>query len=170
MTAPDHHESLLALTDRVRELLAAIDAADGVITPEQEDELDRLGDSLQLRAEAYRAVCAELDAEADACDAIARPYFARAASKRARAGFLKHRLYAALELAGIERAVGPTGGATIKASPRKVELLVPPEDVPAEFIERAPRVLISKIGEELKAGRELAFAKLVRGRHLAWVK
>jgi hypothetical protein len=169
MTTP-HHESLLAIMDRARALLATIEAAEGVITPEQEDELDRLGDSLQERAEAYRAVCAELESEAEACDAMAAPYFARAASKRARAGFLKHRLYAALELAGIERAVGPTGGATIKASPRKVELLVPPEDVPMEFCERTTRVMTAKIGEALKAGRELAFAKFVRGRHLQWVK
>lgn len=164
-------DSLYGLMERTRALLDAIEEKEGEITPEQSAELDNIAMGLALKAEAYKAVCVELEEEAKACDRMAAPYFKRAASKRARAGLLKARLQTALEQAGIDRAVGPTGGASMRNSGAAVVLTVPTEDdVPEAYCERKRYVSKQRIADAIRAGTQISFAKLVTGRYLQWVK
>lgn len=162
--------NLESLANVLRETYAAIDAAEGEITPEQEQALDAAHVGLQLKAEAYAAVARECEAYADASDACAATYRDRSAKLRNHAFDLRRRLQAALELAGLTRVVGPTGGATLRTGAGRVELSCEPEAVPDEFCERVRTVSRKRIAEAIRAGRELPFATLVKDRYLQWVR
>lgn len=168
--AEAHKRELLLLVESQHALIGAIDLAEGEITPEQEAELDSVAMGLPLKAEAVALVCATLEAEARVCEDLAEKHLATAARKRGRIALLRHRLFTAMQLAGVDRAIGPSGGARIRSGNPAVHLSCAPEDVPDEFCERRRLVSRVKIGEALKAGRALTFARFERTPYLQWIR
>jgi hypothetical protein len=164
-------KSLFGLMAELQTILDVIDENAGEITPDHLARLDGISDSITLKAEAYSAKTLELDLEATACERMAEPYLARAARKRARSGLLKVRLQSALELAGITEAVGATGGARMQLGNPAIKLLVADDDVPDAFCERGKRLISRvRIADAIKAGEDIAFARLERTPHLRWVR
>ena len=173
LQGPDPRANVTALDfllDHLRGVLASIEDQEGEITDEQARELDTGNASLDLTAEAYNAICCELDARADACEAVADTYYGRARKLRGRSGFLKYRLQRALEDAGREVAAGATGGARLRAATAHVELTCAAEDVPNEYCEVARTVSRKRIAQAIREGVSLPWAKLVKGRYLQWVR
>jgi Siphovirus Gp157 len=168
---PEHAQSLFSLMTQLLTILEVVDEAGGEISADQLEALDGIAESITVKAEVYSAVTHKLDVEAAACDRMAEPYLARAARKRMKSGLLKGRLQAALELAGMTEAIGPTGGARLQTGKPAVKLLVPDDDVPDRFCERGKRLISRvRIAEAIAAGEDVPFARLEKTPHLRWVR
>ena len=170
MSVAGPKRGVIEIADEISSLMDHIDAADGELDENAEDELDTLVQTLGQKAEAYSFVCRQLEADAEACKTVAEEYTGRAARKLKRVAWLKQRLFSAMQLAGVAVAEGPTGGARIQPSPPKLELLVSEDKLPDQYIEivRKPRR-----AELLRAIRDhepdaMRLGKLTQTHHLRW--
>ena len=171
MNAAARVPPLFEIAVRLRAEFDNIDANEGEVSAFCEAMLDELGLALEQKCEAYAAVRRMLMAEADAVDELAAHYTKIANAKRAKIEHLEARVQVALELSGVKRAVGPTGGAVLKENPAHVELLVSEAQVPPEWFRVVPeRMELDKkrISAALKAGTKLEFAVLERTVKLDW--
>lgn len=150
------------------ELLREVDDADGELDGDLAGRLDGLMSSLESRAEAYKAIALTLEEEADARDRFAHRYATLAKRKRAHVEKLKTRLFDAMQALGVQKAIGPTGGAALQKSPASLELLVPELEVPAGYVEIKRVVDKARIKAALQGGATLAFAQLKTTLHLRW--
>lgn len=152
------------------QLLREVDDNDGELDEDLARRLDEHMGTLECKAEAYRAVCLALESEAEACDRFAHVYAERAKRKRAHVAKLKARLFEAMQILGVTRAIGPTGGAALQKSPASLELLVPEHEatqhIPAEYLETRTVIRKDAIKAALQGGATLAFARLTQSFHL----
>ena len=156
------------LHDLVELLLHAIDRTDGEITPELECELAELTGSLELKVEGYGAVCAQIEAEAEATVQLSKRYAERAQIKLNAARRLKERLRDEMQRLGVKRLPTSTVTATIQPSTPSVRLLVDDGSVPDQFCVQTRTVSKSALKDALKANDPdaLKVAALDTGFHL----
>lgn len=156
------------LHDLVEMLLGVLDSTDGEITPEAEAQLAELTGSLELKVEGYGAVCAQLEAEAEATVQLSRRYAERAQIKLNAARRLKERLRDEMQRMGVKRLPTSTVTATIQVSTPSVRLLVDDADVPEQFCVQTRTVSKSALRDALKANDPdaLLVAALEINQHL----
>lgn len=151
--------------------LADLDDAQGEVTDELGVRLDAMVESIGGKAEAYRAVCLALEFEAAACEDFAQLYIARAKRKRANIDRLKSRLKEALERLGMQKAIGPTGGAAIQRNGAPALVVTVPDHeleqrVPSELLRKRVELDKAELKRRLQAGEAFEFAHLEYGTHL----
>lgn len=163
---PAKRVPLFELAIAYRAALDRVDEAEGEVTDETGAMLDDLGLQLEQRCEVLAMVRRMLLAEADACDETGSAYIKLANQKRAKVDRIERRVKETLEHAGVERAIGATGGAALQLGPEAVEL----DDVelPDQYVRVRRSPDMAALRAALKAGATLAYARLVRRVHLRW--
>lgn len=168
MIAANTTQPKRSLHDLVELMLHALDATDGEITPEVEAQLAELAGSLELKVEGYGAVCAQLEAEAEAIKQLATRYTERARIKTSAASRLKDRLRDEMERLGVKKIPTPTVTAGIQPSAPSVKLLVDEALVPDQFFVTTRALSKTALKDALKSGDAdaLAVATLEQSFHL----
>lgn len=162
-------QPLYMIADRILELLQAVDAADGEVTPDIAAQLDELTPTLDSKAEAYAIVYRALEAQASADAALAEYWTRRKEQKLAQRAALKQRLFAEMQRLGVTALGTPVAGARIQKSPPRLVLRASEADVMAagyrRVVESVDRL---RLLEALDAGDEIAktLATLETGQHL----
>jgi hypothetical protein len=150
------------LLDTVRD---GVEADTGEVPHGVDVLLDELNLSLERKTEAYAHVCQRLGAEADAFEELARHYRVKAEARASERKRLMRRMQGELERLGLSGLKTPSVTAYLQNSPPAVELTVLTDDeVPDAYCERKPS--LSMIGDALKRGVVLTFAKLTQHKHL----
>lgn len=150
------------LLDTVRE---GTDGETGEVPQGVDALLDALNLSLERKTEAYAHVCERLAAEAEAFEGLAKHYRDKAEARSSERKRLMRRMQQELERLGLSGLKTPSVTAYLQNSPPAVELTVLTDDeVPDAYCERRPS--LSMIGDALKRGVVLTFARLTQSKHL----
>lgn len=125
---------------------------------------------LELKAQNYGFVIGNLEATAEAIDAAIVKMEARAQTLKKRAEYLRERLKAGMEIAGVTKLECPHFAISIQKNPPAVEVW-DERQVPEQFWVQPPppaKKLDKKaIGAAIKAGEEIPGAKLTQGTRIA---
>ena len=125
----------------------------GELNGEAEAEWQRLINAREDKWRTYIAMIKQMDAEASAFKAEAERLAASAKTRSASAAWLKTRLLASMDDAGIGEVKTEIGKLKVMAAPnRPVVLRVEIADLPAEFVRVRLEPNMIKIGAEIKAG------------------
>jgi hypothetical protein len=165
-TQPKPKRTLFEIIDQVQEILARAHQAAGELTDADVAELDALDLSIEEKAEAYAAVYRMRREEGEACKRMAKRYEERAVSKTREADSIKRRLYEGMQMLGRQKIETATATAYVQKSPAALEILVPEDQIPAQYIELRRHVRKDEIKADLQGGLELPFARLTVGSHL----
>lgn len=157
--------SVRAVRERLDQLL---DESDGEVTDqiaEAEAELAAGAGSLREKAEIYCRIREDLIGDADKLATAAERLASRARARRAAADRIRDRLAAALELAGEERVKTDTHTVYWQTT-QAVEILVPADQIPDQWVRVAREPNKAEIARALKAGKRFDFAALQERRGL----
>jgi hypothetical protein len=161
--------SLWELRDLVNEAAQLAVDDDGVVSSDWQQILGALNFTVEQKVEACHVVASEEHERAVAYRRLSDKFARLASIAHKREERLKAYVLDCIERMGLTQVKTPTIRACVEKSPPSVELLVPEGSVPAEFRNDKPSVDLKSIGLALKAGGQLAFAKLVTDRrHLRW--
>jgi hypothetical protein len=150
------------LLDTVRE---GVDGETGEVPQGVDVLLDELNLSLERKTEAYAHVCERLAAECAAFEELAKHYRDKAEARSSERKRLLRRMQQEFERLGLSGLKTPSVTAYLQNSPPAVELLVlTDEEVPDAYCERKPS--LTMIGDALKRGVVLTFARLTQSKHL----
>src|SRR3990167_11405266 len=134
------------------------------------DTLEGLQGALVVKGQNVAAYCLNLEAEAEAVEAVANRVAERAKTMRGRADSLRGYLYANMKKAGITEIKANDGSFTAKlrANPPAVEI-APGVFLPVEF----PRLIPArtepdkaKLKDAIREGRQIDGVRLVQGDRL----
>lgn len=156
------------LTEIADAIIRACDPnEDGELSEESIARLDALNLTLSQKAEAYAVVYNQLTTEQCANKELAAVYDKRAKARKATADRLKQRLYDEMMRLGVKELGGHAMKACVEWSPHSVDVLdvaALPEEFKTTVVET--KVERRKLIDALKAGAQIAAARLVRGSHL----
>lgn len=148
---------LYDIPDAYREIEAAIIEAEGEITPEQEEALDRLDDEFERKVEYLALLSREAKAEAKAVaqEEIRLRQRRKAAENRERR--IKSYLHVCLDMAGRDRVEGERVKVRIQANSRpRITWTKAPEEAPEPFRRVTVDVDGTAVYQAWKAGDDLA--------------
>jgi hypothetical protein len=166
MQALQSAKSLYQIREEHLSLIAAIEDADGELTPDIEEALQLTEEEFQDKAVSYSFVVKSFDTAADLIDAEIKRLKGLKEKSEKRAELFKTRLAEAMNEFGVESITTPL----VKISFRKSESveIENEELIPAEYIEIKAVESISKtrIKEALKEGVTVPGASLSKNRNL----
>lgn len=169
MNAPTEppNSSLMSLVDCYVTALGAIDGETGEVPDDVHAVLLELSPRIEERVDACAAVIARYEAEAEALDALAKAYHARSVARANEAKRLRAYVARELQRAQLERVRGAVHHAYFQATPHvEIDSV---EALPAKYMREVPATRVpDKRGllAALKAGEEIAGARLVTEKHL----
>ena len=134
------------------------------------DTLEGLQGALVVKGQNVAAYCLNLEAEAEAVEAVAKRVAERAKIMRSRADSLRWYLYTNMKKAGIIEIKANDGSFTakLKTNPPAVEI-APDVILPIEFTRLIPARTEpdkAKLKEAIKDGRQIEGVRLVQGDRL----
>jgi hypothetical protein len=148
---------------------ALLDECNGEPTPELLTEWDQIASQFDGKADGYRCLIRELELRAKARKEEGDALLARAKLDAEHAGWLKARIFQAMERLGINEIKTRTGQFKIINNGGVLPLELDPAEVPYEYcLQPPPEPDKERIRTELESGTLLTFAKLgERGRRLS---
>lgn len=141
-----------------QELLEDIDLADGELDDDLEARLDQLGGDLTDKVEALAVVVRTLEAEGKELREEELRIAKRRKAREARAERLLGYLGACLRVSGQRKVSGKLFTVTIQKNPAALRLLVPEDQVPAEWTRTKVEVDKAGIKAAIAAGTVVEFA------------
>lgn len=143
---------------------------DGELSEDSIAALDALNLSLHQKVEGYAFVGAEDRACAEALRKLAKTYENRAKAREAAADRRDEWLLHQMKLLGTDRIDTQTAKATIALNPPSLEVNdgVRVEDIDAEYLIVDRKLDKRKVLAAIKAGAQIAWARVVRGERLQW--
>lgn len=157
--------TLTAIADAI--IRACDPDENGELSEESIARLDALNLTLAQKAEAYAVVYNQLTTEACANKELVGVYEKRAKARRNTAERLKKRLYDEMMRLGVKELGGHAMRACVEWSPHSVDVLdvnALPEEYKTTHVE--VKVERKRLIDALKAGAQIAAARLTRGSHL----
>ena len=144
---------LFEIDRQLEQFEALLAESGGELDEGKEAEWTHLIESREDKWRAYIAMIRQMDAEAYAFKAEAERLAASAKTRTASAAWLKTRLLASMDDAGIAEIKTEIGKLKVMSAPnRPVVLRVEIEDLPPEFVRVRKEPNMIAIGTELKAG------------------
>lgn len=163
MSVQEQETPRRTLRDIVSELLDALDASEGEVTP----EIEALFNSVHNKAEAYAAVIRHYEHEAAAFEELAHAYKVRCATKLEQGERLRTRLLSEMDRIGVTKLKTPTATISVRET-QSVEISDPElfcyQHEDSDFVRARVEPDKRAIKGCLERGEEVLFAALTTKR------